>query len=218
MISEHDIAQLCLDIYQGQPAQWDQLEVPPDGVAFGIKEFPEGIALIFRGSATLQDWLRNAEAIADPSAHQGLGPVHPGFFAGLPELWTRLKPRLTQKPCIVAGHSLGAARASLFTGLMVLDGKAPVRRLCFGEPRPGFPQAAGIIANVRSRSYRNANGRAHDLVTDVPFTSWIEDYVHPTPLVPICAPPSDADVQRDIFFAWHAMRLYVSATPDIPIV
>ena len=176
------------------------------------------IALIFRGSATLQDWLRNAEAIADPSAHQGLGPVHPGFFAGLPELWTRLKPRLTQKPCIVAGHSLGAARASLFTGLMVLDGKPPVRRLCFGEPRPGFPQAAGIIANVRSRSYRNANGRAHDLVTDVPFTSWIEDYVHPTPLIPICAPPSDADVQRDIFFAWHAMRLYASATPDIPIV
>jgi hypothetical protein len=175
MISEHDIAQLCLDIYQGQPAQWDQLEVPPDGVAFGIKEFPEGIALIFRGSATLQDWLRNAEAIADPSAHQGLGPVHPGFFAGLPELWTRLKPRLTQKPCIVAGHSLGAARASLFTGLMVLDGKPPVRRLCFGEPRPGFPQAAGIIANVRSRSYRNANGRAHDLVTDVPFTTWIAD-------------------------------------------
>ena len=47
--------------------------MPPDGVAFGIKEFPEGIALIFRGSATLQDWLRNAEAIADPSAHQGLG-------------------------------------------------------------------------------------------------------------------------------------------------
>jgi hypothetical protein len=194
MISEHDIAQLCLDIYQGQPAQWDQLEVPPDGVAFGIKEYPEGIALICRGSATLQDWLRNAEAIADPSAHQGLGPVHPGFFAGLPELWTRLKP------------------------LMVLDGKPPVRRLCFGEPRPGFPQAAGIIANVRSRSYCNANGRAHDLVTDVPFTSWIEDYVHPTPLIPICAPPSDADVQRDIFFAWHAMRLYASATPDIPIV
>jgi len=25
-------------------------------------------------------------------------------------------------------------------------------------------------------------------------------------------------VQRDIFFAWHAMRLYASATPDIPIV
>ena len=38
MISEHDIAQLCLDIYQGQPAQWDQLEVPPDGVASHVTQ------------------------------------------------------------------------------------------------------------------------------------------------------------------------------------
>ena len=134
MISEHDIAQLCLDIYQGQPAQWDQLEVPPDGVAFGIKEFPEGIALIFRGSATLQDWLRNAEAIADPSAHQGLGPVHPGFFAGLPELWTRLKPRLTQKPCIVAGTLsslalLRKATSSSQVAVGVWRGAWPIARL-----------------------------------------------------------------------------------------
>ena len=81
-------------------------------------------------------WLRDAEAIADPSPHEGLGPVHPGFFAGLPELWTRLKPRLTQKPCNVAGHSLGAARASLFTGLMVLDGKPPVRDCALASPGP----------------------------------------------------------------------------------
>ena len=168
MVTEQDIAQLCLDIYTAQPGQWDQLELPADGVAFGIKDFPEATALIFRGSVTLQDFLRDAEAIADPLSHGGLGPVHPGFFDGLSELWTRLKPKLTTKPCIVAGHSLGAARASLFTGLMVLDGKAPVRRLCFGEPRPGFPQAGSIIATVRSRSYRNANGRAHDLVTDAP--------------------------------------------------
>jgi biotin carboxylase len=42
MISEHDIAQLCLDIYQGQPAQWDQLEVPPDGVALASRNTPKG--------------------------------------------------------------------------------------------------------------------------------------------------------------------------------
>jgi len=218
MVTEQDIAQLCLDIYTAQPGQWDQLELPADGVAFGIKDFPEATALIFRGSVTLQDFLRDAEAIADPLSHGGLGPVRPGFFDGLSELWTRLKPKLTTKPCIVAGHSLGAARASLFTGLMVLDGKAPVRRLCFGEPRPGFPQAGSIIATVRSRSYRNANGRAHDLVTDVPFTTWLEDYVHPTPLSPISAPPSDQEVQRDILFAWHAMSLYASKTPAIQIV
>jgi Lipase (class 3) len=139
-----------------------QLEVPPDGVAFGIKEYPEGIALIFRGSVTLQDWLRNAEAIADPSPHEGLGPVHPGFFAGLPELWTRLKPRLTQKPCIVAGHSLGAARASLFTGLMVLDGKPPVRRLCFEEPRPDAARSDLRAAERCRRAVRHSLRLARD--------------------------------------------------------
>jgi len=101
---------------------------------------------------------------------------------------------------------------------MVLDGNAPLRRVCFGEPRPSFPKAAGIIASVTGRSYRNGNGRAHDLVTDVPFTTWIEDFVHPTALVPVCAPPEDADVQKDAHFAWHSMALYASATPPVQII
>jgi hypothetical protein len=36
VITEHDIAELCLAIYPGQPpVQWDHLELPPDGIAFG---------------------------------------------------------------------------------------------------------------------------------------------------------------------------------------
>jgi hypothetical protein len=66
-------------------------------------------------------------------------------------------------------------------------------------------------------STRKTNGRAHDLVTDVPLTTWIEDYVHATPLVPVCAPPTDQDVQKDFVFAWHEMTLYASVTPDVPI-
>ena len=219
MTTERDIAQLCLEIYSPQAnIQWDVLELPVDGVAFGIKDFGTAKAIIFRGSVTAQDWLSDFEVFGDPFEHDGLGPVHPGFFRGLQELWHRLKPTLTTKPCIVAGHSLGAARASLFTGLMVLDDKPPVRRLCFGEPRPGFPKAGGIIAQARGRSYYNANGRAHDLVTDVPFTTWIEDFVHPTPLVPVCKPPSDDDVRRDFLFAWHSMALYADAIPEVQII
>jgi hypothetical protein len=218
MITDRDIAALCADIYLAQPqVEWEQLELPADGIAFGLKEFGTATALIFRGTVTLSDWLRDSEAVADPFEHVGLGPVHPGFFEGLPELWDRLKPTLTKKPCIIAGHSLGAARASLFAGLMVLDHRLPLRRLCFGEPRPGFPQAGRIIATVRGRSYCNGNGRAHDLVTDVPFTTWIEDYVHPTSLVPVSAPPTAAEVQQDALFAWHSMTLYASVTPDVPI-
>lgn len=218
MITDHDIAALCADIYSSEPqAAWTERVLPDDGVAYGIKDFGTAVALVFRGSATLTDWLRDAEAVADPLDHGELGPVHPGFFDGLQDLWTKLKPELTRKPCIIAGHSLGAARASLFVGLMVIDNHPPLRRVCFGEPRPGFPQAGGIIAKVKGRSYCNGNGRAHDLVTDVPFTTWIEDYVHPTPLVPICDTPTDAEVRQDFLFAWHSMTLYAEATPPVVI-
>ena len=124
--TDTDIAQLCLAIYSSSGA-WDQLELPEDGIAFGVKDLGTAIALIFRGSTSLPDFIHDSEAIADPFEHDGLGPVHPGFFAGLPELWDRLKNTLTNKPCVVAGHSLGAARASLFTGLMVLS---PARSSC----------------------------------------------------------------------------------------
>lgn len=216
MPTDSDIAQLCLDIYSGSDA-FDQAELPDDGIAFGIKDLGPVVALIFRGSATLPDFIHDSEAIADPLEHDGLGPVHPGFFAGLPALWDRLENALTQKPCVVAGHSLGAARASLFTGLMVLANHPPVRRLCFGEPRSGFPQSASIIAEVRARSFCNGNGRAHDLVTDLPFTTWVEDYVHATPLIPMGVPPTVGDVERYLIFAWHPMALYARGTPAVTI-
>jgi hypothetical protein len=87
MVTEHDIAALCLGIYPGQPPiEWDEVELPDDGIAFGLESFDTVTAVIFRGSVTLADWLRDGETAADPLEHGGLGPVHPGFFAGLPEL------------------------------------------------------------------------------------------------------------------------------------
>jgi hypothetical protein len=88
MTTEHDVAELCAAIYQEpQTVEWDRLELPPDGIAFGIKNFDQSVAVIFRGSVTLPDWLRDGEAVADPLEHEGLGPIRPGFFAGLPDLW-----------------------------------------------------------------------------------------------------------------------------------
>jgi hypothetical protein len=67
-----------------------------------------------------------------------------------------------------------------------------------------------------ARSVKAEASQEEDCVV-LTLDTWIEDYVHPTPLIPVCAPPTDADVQRDVLFAWHAMSLYVSATPAIPI-
>ena len=46
MVTEKDIAEWCLSIYPGQPPrQWDHLELPDDGIAFGIKDFGTATAL-----------------------------------------------------------------------------------------------------------------------------------------------------------------------------
>jgi len=68
MTTDTDIAQLCLAIYSGSGV-WDQLELPDDGIAFGVKDLGAVIALIFRGSTTLPDFIHDSEAIADPLEH-----------------------------------------------------------------------------------------------------------------------------------------------------
>jgi len=50
MVTEHDIAALCLGIYPGQPPiEWDEVELPDDGIAFGLKNFDTVTAVIFSG-------------------------------------------------------------------------------------------------------------------------------------------------------------------------
>ena len=42
MTTERDVAELCLSIYEEQQTvEWDELELPPDGIAFGIKNFDQ---------------------------------------------------------------------------------------------------------------------------------------------------------------------------------
>jgi hypothetical protein len=79
MATDRDIAQLCLAIYSGA-GQWDQIELPDDGIAFGVKDLGSVIAVIFRGTATPPDFIHDAECVADPLEHDELGPVHPGFL------------------------------------------------------------------------------------------------------------------------------------------
>src|SRR5215470_16592820 len=142
-------------------------------------------------------------------------PSAPGIFCGPPRALDaaarhahpkalrcrRPQPRCSTSVFVYRPHGFGQSST----------GSAPI------EPRSGFPQSAGVIAKVTARSFCNGNGRAHDLVTDVPFTTWVEDYVHATPLIPICSPPSEEDVEQYLIFAWHPMALYASGTPPVPI-
>jgi hypothetical protein len=116
-----------------------------------------------------------------------------------------LRPHL---PIVITGHSLGAARAALLTGIMIEAGLPPARRVAFGEPKAGYRALAEFIAPVPAVSYRNGNTEAHDLITDMPGVPWLP-YVHPVPLTYVnAAPPVDDPTGA---FAWHHMGLYVAA-------
>ena len=217
MPSDAVIASLCADIYRPSALvdqTWDHFDLGiDDGVCWGLKKLDGCDVAIFRGSVTMQDWLRDLFVLPVPALlplSTRIGHVHAGFFLGMEKVWSELRPLLTQ-PVIVGGHSLGAARASDLCALMVVDGVMPASRVVFGEPKPGLLDLAKIISSVPARSYRNGDQLHHDLVTDVPATFPPLEFVHPTPIVPVCAEPGGDLLSRFGAFAYHHVELYEAA-------
>lgn len=215
MIADARLAEFCGAIYR-DPTAFDLYEAGAnsDGVCYAIKRVDGVDVVTLRGSVTLQDWLRDFNAwgrVVDSR----LGEVHPGFAAGMEMTWLRLKDQIGQN-AIVTGHSLGAARAAILTGLMTLDGRPPLARVVFGEPKAGFQKLADIAQVVPGRSYSNGDDRHHDLVVDVPFTFPPEQYVRPSPLIRVCAAPTGSILSRLGVFAFHHIELYQAALAALP--
>lgn len=119
-------------------------------------------ALIFRGSTEGLDWLTNFTAI--PVSEPGRGVVHLGFKNALDRVWTAMQPALDELdklhcPVFYAGHSLGAALATLAAA------RRPPRALyTFGSPRVGDNAFKATLAG--KQVYRVVNNL--DLVTTLP--------------------------------------------------
>jgi len=209
MISDTQCAILCEAIYEDNRdfAVFDAGE--DDGICWAIERSSDGDVIVLRGSHTVADWIRDLIALASPFTHHALGPVHPGFLLGMEHAWSEIKPQLMDFPPVVTGHSLGAARASILCGLMLLDGIKPARRVCFGSPKPGFSPLARIIASVPAASYRNGDTAHHDIVTGLPFSFPPEEYVHPEQLTFVAGAPLPGDPLG--IFAFHRMAYYKAA-------
>ena len=87
-----------------------------------------------------------------------------------------------------------------------------LRRIVFGEPKPGFAPFGALLASglAESVSYCNRSGPLqHDRVTDVPFTvpALGFGFVHPTALSFVRADPAPNDALG--IFAWHHVQLYL---------
>jgi triacylglycerol lipase len=94
--------------------------------------------LAFRGTLGERDWL--ADFDFPPVNWEGDGKVHGGFKKQLDAVWAEVKQELDQVdgPVFYAGHSLGAALATLAAARRFIEnGTPPVALYSFGSPRVG---------------------------------------------------------------------------------
>jgi Lipase (class 3) len=228
MITDRDCAHLvrALYAYPGDlPVVWDHLDngIGDDDVYWGAKIVDGCVVAVFRGSTMAAypdnplpgvDWIRDMRFIANPFLRADLGPVHHGFDIGMPTAAKELTSFAEERPVIVLGHSLGAARATLCCGHLIKAGCMPLARIVWGEPLSGFAQLAEIMSVVRnSRSYCNGDGETVDPVTLLPPPI---GFRRATPLINVCQRPA-ANHPWGLPIAWHDFHLYEAATPETPI-
>lgn len=218
-MTDLDLANLQYAVYHPKQAtvrlDWIGEEF---GIFFGLHRDGDGVMnVVFRGSDTFIDWVKDAEALASPVTHFSLGPVHPGFLEGMEDFWQSLK-KYNKPPFRLCGHSLGAGRARILTGLMVEDNLPPVSCVCWGEPKSGFQQLADLTAKIPGNSYQNTNGTKRDPIYDIPVNILFEKYVHDRSVVPVSRPASTDDwhgIPHNSSLALHNFILYQEAMASI---
>lgn len=131
--------------------------------AFLVQSTPPPLysALIFRGTEMdIRDFLRDLDFASVPFA-DGTGSVHRGFFEAYRATWPDVAAALdgTQGPVFYAGHSLGAAIATVFAAR-----RSPTALYTFGSPLVGDAEFASNLAGTRV--FRVVDGV--DAVTFVP--------------------------------------------------
>ena len=191
-------AQLCAQVYdtdQGWDHYWST-----DDVVCAHRAFSDCDALVFRGSVTFEDWVRDADAL--PVSDPEVGLVHHGFLAGLDDLLAQALPAM-QSPIVLTGHSLGGARARIAAGKLIARHRLVAQVITFGSPKPGYFNLANILqrSSCAHSSYRHAS----DVVPDLPPGS---AWQHTEQYVELTADASDSVLAGA---ANHSMALYCKA-------
>ena len=211
MLSDTEIADLYAWLYTDLPppkGMWDHV-FPIDGAYAAIKRINGIDYVLFRGSVSTIDWLEDFFKVAVPIPDFYLGYVHPGFVLSIRAIQDRRKSGGGEKVGIV-GHSLGAGHAQIFAGLRVVKNLPVDKIVLFGSPRAGGPTLSGVLSKLKIISYRNAEPKGHDLVTDIPVAfPPVINYQHPVMLTDIFAEPDIND--KWLVFKYHHFGLYCRA-------
>ena len=153
------------------------------GIAFASKEQN---VLVFRGTQTQAEWLKNLNARQVPYvAPDGntYGKVHEGFHNLMRQLSPALKEVVAQLdptiPCYITGHSLGAAIATLVAmeiSHLVPEMRENIRLYSYAGPRVGSPDFVRAHSQQIPNAYRVVN--LGDAVPLLPPVTMADSYVH----------------------------------------
>lgn len=172
MISTLELAQLSKRVYTESPGSWDNYW-SRDDIVMAHKRTADENVIVFRGSATLEDWKHDLDGW--PNSHPDLGWCHSGFLKDMDNALFRVMGVCDRPHIAITGHSLGAARALILTAMLSLRKLKVSRVSVFGAPKPGFQKLSNIInqSGAQVEIYRNRS----DPVTFVPW--FMGMYKHP---------------------------------------
>ena len=203
MIPASQAVQLSAAVYD-KSTDWHHLWATDD-VVCGHRRIGANDVLVFRGSVTAEDWMRDADAL--PVSDHEVGIVHKGFLAGMDDLLEQVQA-IIKGPIILTGHSLGGARARIAAAKLAVR-HVPVTQVCvFGSPKPGYARLTQILqaSKIAHTSYRN-------LSDPVPLVPTFAAFQHPDQWVATAAAPAPTVLGK---LADHEVALYVKGVAALP--
>ncbi|KAI9266837.1 catalysis At the Interface: the anatomy of A conformational change in A triglyceride lipase [Phascolomyces articulosus] len=131
------------------------------------------IYVVFRGSASLQNWLANMNVVLTNYPGATSARVHAGFYNSYKDVQSRLMSVVRSQynsnsdyAIHVTGHSLGGALSVLHALDLYENGITNVRLITQGQPRVGNTAFANYILSTNIPYMRAVNQR--DVVPHVP--------------------------------------------------
>ena len=168
--SKPDEQRILKDLKSEDSAFLSVYGVSKNSAQAALVEHENYLALVFRGTDELSDWIDNINSFPEQAL---FGSFHRGFLHSVMDIWDELFARYTElnkrKPrgLFLTGHSLGGAMATVATSILIQQDEAFTSTYTFGQPRAAT-RAASRIYNVEAgaKTFRFQNN--NDIVTRAP--------------------------------------------------
>ena len=208
-LTDLDAARAVADLYDPaigtDPSKWLHLDAggDDDRVYWALRDLGPALGLLYRGSILGVDWERDFEAY--PYQDPDLGLVHGGMFQGMRKSVEEAHALIAGRPYLVAGHSLGAARALLAAALLKQSGFAADLVVALAPPKPGCAALGKALDGIEDIfSFVNGLDPVPHLPASLP--SW--PYSQPRSLISVRKHPYEG---FPLLSRWHASVLYREA-------